>query len=47
MIFDIILLVLWVILGVLTLCSPRPVSKTSYFCTWIVVVSYYVSRIMA
>lgn len=45
--FDVIMLVLWMAVGMLTLCSSRPISKTSYFCTWGVVVLLYISKIIA
>ena len=44
--FDIFLLIVWLIAGVLNLCS-KEISKISYFVTWIVVILHCISRVVA
>ena len=44
--FDIFLLIVWLITGVLNLCS-KEISKLSYFLVWIVVIVYHISKIVA
>ena len=44
--FNIILLIFWIVLGMCNLCSSSPISKLSYFCTWIVVVAHHISMIV-
>jgi hypothetical protein len=44
---NVILLVFWLVIGTANLCSSAPISKLSYFCTWIVVIAYFASRVFA
>lgn len=43
---DIVLLVCWIIIGLVNLCSSEPISKLSYFLVWILVIVYFISRIV-
>ena len=45
--FDFIMLILWVVVGMLNLCSSGQISKVSYFCIWITVLSLHISNIIA
>ena len=44
--FDIVLLVGWIIIGLMNLCSPEPISKLSYFLVWAGVVAHFISRVV-
>lgn len=43
--FNIVLLVFWIIIGLVNLCSSEPISKTSYFVAWIIVVASFISGV--
>lgn len=43
---NIVLLIFWLIIGMVNLCSPAPISKFSYFLVWTIVIVYYASRIV-
>lgn len=44
--FNIVLLVFWIIIGLVNLCSSEPISKLSYFLVWISVIVHFISRVV-
>jgi len=43
---DLILLIIWMTIGMIDLCSDKPISKASYFCVWIVVIGQCIARMV-
>ena len=44
---NIVLLIFWLIIGMVNLCSSAPISKFSYFLVWTMVIVYFASRVAA
>ena len=44
--FDVVMLITWLIIGALNLCSPEPIGKFSYFLVWVVVIVHFVSNVV-